>query len=164
MSKLFLSTDFTNREKKNLNAIFQFSHIDYILKNHSNFKSLHKSLNVVLNNKILTQVEHDLKRCSRTKTFYVMFYLKKRYRNFIDKSVEMIKQSLKTKKKKKFIKKIYRRKTTKFTKKNYNFQKYLINVSCQITSMTFNKSDVKRFVKMFDSFLFSNEKIMSIFQ
>ena len=34
----------------------------------------------------------------------------------------------------------------------------------RITSMTFNESEVKRFVKMLDSFLFSNEKITSIFQ
>ena len=105
MSKSFLLTDFINREKKNLNAIFQFSHINHILANHSNFESLRRSLNVVLNNKILTYIEHDLKPCSRTKIFYIMFYLKKRYRNFIDKNVAMMKQSLKTKNK--FRKKIY---------------------------------------------------------
>ena len=99
MSKLFLSANFINREKKNSNAIFQFSYINYILKSHSNFEFLRKSLNVVLNDKILTQIEHDLKRCLRTKTFHVMFYLKERYRNFIDESVEMIKQSVKKKKK-----------------------------------------------------------------
>ena len=163
MSKLFLSTDFTNRKKKNSNAIFQFNHINHILKNHSNFESLRKVLNVVLNDKILTQIEHDLRGCLRTKTFYVMFYLKERYRNFIDKSVEMIKQSLKTKEKKSY-KRIYRRKITEFIKKNHNFQKHFTNVSRQITSMIFNESNVKRPVKMFDSFLFSNEKIMSIFQ
>ena len=62
------------------------------------------------------------------------------------------------------MKKIYRQKITEFIKKNHNFQKHFINVSRRITSTTFNESDVKRFVKMFDSFLFSNEKIMSIFQ
>ena len=61
------------------------------------------------------------------------------------------------------MKRIYRRKITEFIKKNYNFQSYLINVSRRITLMTFNKNDVKLFMKMFDSFLFSNEKIMSIF-
>ena len=66
--------------------------------------------------------------------------------------------------KKKFMKRIYRWKITEFIKKNHNFQKHFINVLRQITSMTSNESDVKRFVKMFDSFLFSNEKIMSIFQ
>ena len=105
MSISFHSANFTNRRKKNSNANFRFNHINHILKNHSNFEFLRKSLNVVLNNKILTQVEHDLKRCSRTKTFHLMFYLKERYRNLIDKSVEIIKQSLKRKKKiiKKFI-------------------------------------------------------------
>ena len=93
-----------------------------------------------------------------------MFYLKERYRNLIDESVEMIKQSLKTKKKKKIIIKIYRQKITELIKKNHNFQKHFINVSRRITSITFNESDVKRFVKMFDSFLFSNKEVMSIFQ
>ena len=117
-----------------------------------------------MNDKILTQIEHDLKRCSRTKTFYVIFYLKNRYRNFIDKSVEMKKPSLKTKEKRKKIKRIYRRKIIEFIKMNCNFQKHFINVSRRITSMTFNENDVKRFVKMLDSFLFLNKKIMSIFQ
>ena len=162
MSKSFLSANFINRKKKNFIAIFQFNHINHTLKNHLDFESLRKFLNVVLNDKILTQIEHDLKQCSCTKTFYVMFYLKERYRNLIDESVEMIKQSLKTKEK--FMKKIYRRKIIEFIKKNYNFQKHFINVSRRITSMIFNENDVKRFVKMFDSFLFSNEKIMSIFQ
>ena len=80
MSKLFLSADFTNRDKKNSNAIFQFSHINHILMNHSDFKSLRRPLNVVFNDKLLTQIEHDLKRCSRTKILHVMFYLK----NFIE--------------------------------------------------------------------------------
>ena len=101
MSKSFLLANFINRKKKKFNAIFQFNHINHILKNHSNFESFRKFLNVVLNDKILTQIEHDLKRCSRTKTFHVMFYLKERYRTFIDKSVEIIKQLLKTKEKKK---------------------------------------------------------------
>ena len=108
MPKSFLSADFINREKKNSNAIFQFSYINHILKSHSDFEFLRKLLNVILNDKILTQIEHDLKRCSRTKTFYVMFYLKNRYRNFIDENVEMMKQSLKTKEKK-MMKRIYRR-------------------------------------------------------
>ena len=164
MSKSFFSTDFINRKKKNSNAIFQFSHINHILENHSNSKFWRKSLNVVLNDKILTQVEHDLRRCSRTKTFHAMFYLKERYRNFIDENVEMIKQSLKTKKERKIMKRIYRRKITEFVKKNHNFQKHFINVSRRITSMIFNESNVKRFVKMLDLSLFSNEKIMSIFQ
>ena len=103
--EVIFSTDFTNREKKNLDAIFQFSPINYILKSHSDFEFLRKSLNVVLNDKILTQIEHDLRRCLRTKTFYVMFYLKKHYRNFIDESVEIIEQSLKTKKKERIYKK-----------------------------------------------------------
>ena len=106
MSKLFLSANFTNQNEKNSNAIFQFSYIDQNLTNHSNFKSLRRFLNLVLNDKILTQIEHDLKRCSPTKIFHVMFYLKKRYRNFIAKSVEMIKQSLKTKEKKPYKKKL----------------------------------------------------------
>ena len=164
MSKSFLSANFINREKKNSNAIFQFSHINYILTNYSDFEFLRKFLNVVLNDKILTQIEHNLKRCSCTKTFYVMFYLKKRYRNFIDESVKIMKQSLKTKEKRKKIKKIYWRKITEFIKKNHNFQKHFINVLRRITSITFNENDVKRSVKMFDSSLFSNEKIMSIFQ
>ena len=86
MSKLFLLAGFTNRDKKNSNATFQFSHINHILANHSDFEFLRKSLNVVRNNKILTQIEHALRRCSHTKTFYVMFYLKERYRNLIDKA------------------------------------------------------------------------------
>ena len=99
MSKSFLSTDFINRKEKNSNAIFQFNHKDHILTNYSNFESLRKSLNVILNNKILTQIEHDLKRCSHTRIFQIMFYLKERYQTFIDENVEIIKQSLKTKKK-----------------------------------------------------------------
>ena len=91
MSKLFFSTNFINRNEKNSNAIFQFNYIDHILASHSNFKSLRRFLNVVLNNKILTQVEHDLKRCSCIEIFHVMFYLKERYRSFIDKNVEIIK-------------------------------------------------------------------------
>ena len=121
MSKLFLSANFINRKKKNFDAIFQFNHINHILKSHSDFESLCKFLNVVLNDKILTQIEHNLRRCSRTKTSHVMFYLKKRYRNFFDESVEMIKQLLKTKEKRKIIKKVYRRKITEFIKKNHNF-------------------------------------------
>ena len=101
MSKSFLFADFINRNKKNSNAIFQFSHINYILASYSDFEFLRRSLNVVLNDKILTQVEHDLKRYLHIETFHVMFYLKERYRNFIDKSVEMTKQLLKTKKEKK---------------------------------------------------------------
>ena len=100
MSKFSLLTDFINRKKRNFNAIFQFSHTNHILKSHSDFKSLRKSLNVVLNDKILTQIEHDLRQCLHMKTSHVMFYLKERYRNLIDESVEMIKQSLKTEKKK----------------------------------------------------------------
>ena len=99
MSKSFLLADFTNRNEKNSNAIFQFSHINHILTNDFDFESLRRFLNVVLNDKTWTQVEHDLKRCSHTKIFHVMFYLKKRYRDFIDESVQMMKQSLKTKKK-----------------------------------------------------------------
>ena len=100
MSKSFLSTDFINRKKKSSSAIFPFNYINHILARHSDFEFLRKSLNVVLNDKTLTQVKHDLRRCSRTKTSHVMFYLKKRYRNLINKNVEMIKQSLKTKEKK----------------------------------------------------------------
>ena len=62
------------------------------------------------------------------------------------------------------MKRIYRTKITELIKKNYNFQKHFINVLRRITSLIFNESDVKRFVKMFDSSLFSNKKIMSIFQ
>ena len=155
MSKSFLSANFTNRDEKNSNAIFLFNHIDHILASYSNFESLRRSLNVVLKDKILTQIEHNLKRCSRTEVFHVMFYLKERYRSFMDKNVEIMKQSLRTKEK---------RKITEFTKKNHNFQKHFILISRRITSIILNESDVKRFVKMFDFFLFSNKKIMSISQ
>ena len=97
MSKSFFLTDFINRKKKNSNTIFQFSHIHHILANYSNFEFLRKSLNVVLNDKIWTQIEHDLRRCLHTKTFQIKFYLNKRYRNFIDENPEVMKQSLKTK-------------------------------------------------------------------
>ena len=164
MSKLFLSANFTNRHEKNSNAIFQFNHINHILTSYSNFELLRKFLNVVLNDKILTQIEHDMRRCFRTETSHVMFYLKERYRDLINKNVEIMKQSLKTKEKREVMNKIYRRKITEFIKKNHNCQEHFINVSRRITSMTFNESDIKRSVKMFDSSLFSNEKIMSIFQ
>ena len=70
------------------------------------------------------------------------------------------------------MKRIYRRIITEFIdekspnlfKKNRNLLKHIILILRRIRSITFNENDVKRFVKMFDSFLFSNEKIMSIFQ
>ena len=55
MSKSFLSAEFTNRNQKNSNAVFQFSHINHILASHSDSKSLRRFLNVVLNDKILIQ-------------------------------------------------------------------------------------------------------------
>ena len=87
-----------------------------------------------------------------------MFYLKKRYRIFIDKNVERMIQSLKTKEKKETIKRIYRRKIIEFIKKNHNFQKHFINVSRRITSITFNENDVKRSVKMLDSICLQMKK------
>ena len=162
MSKIFLSIDLNNREEKKSDTIFQFNYIDHILTSDSCFESLRRYLNVVLNDKILTQIEHNLKRCLRTEIFHVIFYLKKRYRKFIDENVEIMKQSLKTKEKKKIMKKIYRREITEFIQKNHNFSKHFILISRPIKSIIFNKSDVKRFVKMFD-FFFSKEKIMSIF-
>ena len=85
--------------------MFQFNHINHILAYYLDFKLLRRFLNVVLNDKILTQIEHDLKRCLRIKIFHVRFDLKERYQNFIDENVEMIKQSLKTKRKEKDYKK-----------------------------------------------------------
>ena len=88
MSKSFLLADFINRVKKNSNTIFQFSYIDQILANHLNSKLLRRFLSLVLNDKTLTQIEHDLKRCLCIETSHVMFHLKKRYENLIDKSVK----------------------------------------------------------------------------
>ena len=125
MSKSFYSTDFINRNKKNSNAIFQFNYINHILTSHSNFEFLRRSLNVVLNNKILTQVEQDLKQCLHTETFHVLFYLKKRYRKVINKSVEMMKQSLKRKEKRKTINKFIDEKSLNLLKKIVIFKSIL---------------------------------------
>ena len=90
-----------------------------------------------------------------------MFYLKERYRNAIDESNIMFENAIKTVE----LKKTLRRDIVELIKKNHNFQKNIILNSRHSTSMT-NFSNVadKRFVKISNSSLFSDEKNMSVFQ
>ena len=123
--------------------------------------SLRKFLNVVLNEKIVKKMKHDLKRGARIEIFHVMFYLKERYRNVIDENNTMFEKEIKITE----LEKKFRRNIIEFIKKNHNFQKNIILNSRYSTSMT-NLSSVadKCFVKISNSSLFSNEKNMSVFQ
>ena len=89
MSKSFFSTDFSNQMEKDFNAFFQFRHFDSILSNSLNSKKFRSFLDVVLNDKIMQQIERELKLCKRPKIFQIMVFMKKHYRNIFDKNVNL---------------------------------------------------------------------------
>ena len=80
-------------------------------------------MNVVLNDKIMQQIERELKRCERQEIFKTLFFMKKHYRDIFDKNVNLHKYAKKKPEEKKTVKKNLRRIILDLKIKINNFKK-----------------------------------------
>ena len=112
----------------------------------------------------MQQIQRELKPFERQKIFQTLFFMKKHYWNIFEKNVNLHKYVKKNEKKKKTWRKNLRRIILDLKIKIHNFQEN-VNKNSKITILViFVDTIEKRFVKMSNSFMFSNEKIMSITQ
>ena len=148
--------------KKNSNAFFQSRYFDLMFANNINSKKLCLFLNVVLNEKIMQQVKRELKRFERQKILQVMFFIKKHYRDILDENVNLHEYAKKERKKKKTLKKNLWRIIFNLTNKINNLQRN-VNKNSKITIRVISVDAIeKRSMKMSNSSMFSNKKIISI--
>ena len=160
MSKSFFSVDSSIQTKKNIDAFFKFPHFVFVFSKSQNSKKLRKSLNVVLNEKIMTQVERELRRCKREKIDKIMYFMKKHYREILDKNVNFHKFAFNQRNEENAMKKDFKKIIRNLKIKNDYFQKNVEGNSKIISSTSIEK----RLMKISNSFMFPNEKIMSIIQ
>ena len=93
-----------------------------------------------------------------------MFFMKKRYRNIFDANVNLHKYAKREQKEKKTLKKILRRIIFNLKVKIHSFQENANRNLRTSIRVIFVDAIEKRYVKITNSSMFSNEKIMSIIQ
>ena len=155
-------------EVKKIEESMKARKLENILKKHSeNFKNVRKSVFVMMSAITMKQMMKKLLKCGKADVIEAVYCLKKRFNEKMNNSSLLYENYEKKLKHKKARKKHFREKIVKLKRQIIEFQKRIENSSVDV-KFTFDVNSilesVKRIMKISNSFMFSDEKIMSIIQ
>ena len=155
-------------EVKKIEEFMKAKKLKNILKKHSeNFKNVRKSVFVMMSAITMKQMMKKLLKCDKADVIEAVYCLKKRFNEKMNNSSLLYENYEKKLKHKRARKRHFREKIAKLKRQIIEFQKRIENSSVDVKS-TFDVNStfesVKRTMKISNSFMFNDEKIMSIIQ
>ena len=140
-----------------------------ILKKHSeNLENIRKSVFVMMSAVTMKQMMKKLLKCDKADVIEAVYCLKKRFNEKMNNSSLLYENYENKLKKKRARKKHFREKIAKLKKQIIEFQKRIENSSVDVKSIfdvnSIFESVIKRIMKISNSFMLNDEKIMSITQ
>ena len=150
-------------EVKKMKKSLKTRKLKNILKKHSeNLKNIRKSVFVMMSAITMKQMMKKLLKCDKADVIEAVYCLKKRFNEKMNNSFLLYENYEKKLKHKKARKKHFREKIAKLKRQIIEFQKRIENSFVDVKFTL--ESVIKRIMKISNSLMFSDEKIMSITQ